>query len=54
MSRFSLTRRFAVLVMLLCLFAMLVVLLRKGRIAGVARGPVCGGLIGSTALACCC
>lgn len=45
----SLTRRFAVLVMLLCLFAMLVVLLRKGRIAGVARGPV-WRLIGSTAL----
>ncbi len=45
----SLTRRFAVLVMLLCMFAMLVVLLRKGRLAGVARGPV-WRLIGSTAL----
>ena len=45
----SLTRRFAVLVMLLCMFGMIVVLLRKGRMAGVARGPV-WRLIGSTAL----
>ncbi|MFM9033087.1 MAG: arabinosyltransferase domain-containing protein [Mycobacterium sp.] len=45
----SLTRRFAVLVMLVCLFAMLVMLLRKGRIPGTARGPV-WRLIGSTAL----
>jgi len=45
----SLTRRFAVLVMLLCLFAMLTILLRKGRLAGIARGPV-WRLIGSTAL----
>ena len=45
----SLTRRFAILMMLLCLFAMLVVLLRKGRLPGVARGPV-WRLIGSTAL----
>jgi arabinosyltransferase A len=45
----SLTRRFAILMMLLCLFAMIVILLRKGRLAGVARGPV-WRLIGSTAL----
>jgi len=45
----SLTRRFAVLIMLLCLFAMLTILLRKGRLAGVARGPV-WRLIGSTAV----
>ncbi len=45
----SLTRRFAVLVMLLCMFAMLVMLLRKGRVPGIARGPV-WRLIGSTAL----
>jgi arabinosyltransferase A len=35
----SMTRRFAVLVLLLCLFGVLVVLLRRGRIAGVASGP---------------
>lgn len=46
----SLTRRFAVLVMLLCLFSMLTVLLRRGRIPGLARGPV-WRLIGSIALA---
>ena len=45
----SLTRRFAVLVMLLCLFGVLALLLRRGRVAGVARGPV-WRLIGSTAL----
>ncbi len=45
----SLTRRFAVLVMLLCMFAMLVMLLRKGRVPGLAQGPV-WRLIGSTAL----
>lgn len=45
----SLTRRFAVLVMLLCLFGLLVTLLRKGHVAGLARGPV-WRLIGSTAL----
>ncbi|EUA24326.1 putative membrane protein [Mycobacterium xenopi 3993] len=32
------TRRFAVLVLLLCLFGVLVVLLRRGRIPGVASG----------------
>lgn len=45
----SLTRRFAVLVMLLCMFAMLVILLRKGHLAGLAIGPL-WRLIGSTAL----
>ena len=45
----SLTRRFAVLVMLLCLFGLLVLLLRRGHVAGVARPPV-WRLIGSTAL----
>ena len=45
----SLTRRFAVLVMVLCLFMVLAVLLRRGGVAGVARGPV-WRLIGSTAL----
>ncbi|MDX1871439.1 arabinosyltransferase domain-containing protein [Mycolicibacterium sp. 120266] len=35
----SLTRRFAVLTMLLCLFGMIAVLLRKGRIPGLAGGP---------------
>jgi arabinosyltransferase A len=45
----SLTRRFAVLVMLLCLFGMLAVLLRRGGVPGMARGPV-WRLIGTTAL----
>ena len=45
----SLTRRFAVLLMLLCLFAMLTVLLRRSGVAGLARGPL-WRLIGSTAL----
>ncbi|MEB3064616.1 arabinosyltransferase domain-containing protein [[Mycobacterium] zoologicum] len=45
----SLTRRFAVLVLLFCMFAMLVVLLRRGRISGVASGPA-WRLIGSTAV----
>ncbi|OBI08976.1 arabinosyltransferase [Mycolicibacter heraklionensis] len=45
----SLTRRFAVLVLLFCMFAMLVVLLRRGRINGVASGPA-WRLIGSTAV----
>ena len=43
----SLARRFSVLVMLLCLFVMLTLLLRRGRLEGVARGPV-WRLIGST------
>ena len=43
----SMTRRFAVLVLLLCLFGMLVVLLRRGRVPGLANGPV-WRLIGTT------
>ena len=45
----SMSRRFAVLVMLLCLFGMLVVLLRRGRVPGLASGPA-WRLIGSTAI----
>ncbi len=45
----SLTRRFAVLVMLLCLFGMIAVLLRRGNLPGVASGPV-WRLIGTTAI----
>ncbi|CAJ1505573.1 arabinosyltransferase domain-containing protein [[Mycobacterium] kokjensenii] len=45
----SMTRRFAVLVLLFCMFAMLVILLRRGRISGVAGGPA-WRLIGSTAV----
>jgi arabinosyltransferase A len=45
----SMTRRFAVLVLLLCLFVMLFVLLRRGRVAGLASGPA-WRLIGTTAV----
>ncbi|WP_211296219.1 arabinosyltransferase domain-containing protein [Mycobacterium aquaticum] len=45
----SLTRRFAVLTMLLCLFGMMAVLLRKGRVPGLASGPV-WRLLGVTAI----
>lgn len=45
----SMTRRFAVLVLLFCMFAMLVILLRRGRIAGVASRPA-WRLIGTTAV----
>ncbi|BBZ25266.1 arabinosyltransferase domain-containing protein [Mycolicibacter hiberniae] len=45
----SMTRRFAVLVLLFCMLAMLVILLRRGRISGVASGPA-WRLIGSTAV----
>ncbi|WP_454792862.1 arabinosyltransferase domain-containing protein [Mycolicibacterium lutetiense] len=45
----SLTRRFAVLAMMLCLFGMIAVLLRKGRVPGLASGPV-WRLIGTTAV----
>ncbi|UQX11116.1 arabinosyltransferase domain-containing protein [Candidatus Mycobacterium methanotrophicum] len=45
----SMTRRFAVLVLLLCLFAVLVVLLRRGRMQGLASGPA-WRLIGTTAI----
>jgi arabinosyltransferase A len=44
----SMARRFAVLVLLLCLFGMLVILLRRGRIPGVASGPA-WRLVGTTA-----
>ncbi len=45
----SLSRRFAVLVMLLSMFGVLFVLLRRGRVAGLASGPA-WRLIGTTAL----
>jgi arabinosyltransferase A len=45
----SLTRRFAVLALLLCLFGMLAVLLRRGGVPGMAKGPV-WRLIGTTAV----
>lgn len=45
----SMARRFAVLVLLLCMFGMLVTLLRRGRIPGVASGPA-WRLIGTTAV----
>ncbi|MBY0441097.1 MAG: arabinosyltransferase, partial [Mycobacteriaceae bacterium] len=45
----SMTRRFAVLVLLLCLFGVLVVLLRRGRVPGLASGPA-WRLIGSCAV----
>ncbi|OBK52671.1 arabinosyltransferase domain-containing protein [Mycobacterium sp. 1081908.1] len=44
----SMARRFAVLVLLLCMFGMLVVLLRRGRVPGLASGPA-WRLIGTTA-----
>ncbi len=45
----SMTRRFAVLIMLFCTFGMLVVLLRRGKVPGVATGPA-WRLIGTTAV----
>jgi arabinosyltransferase A len=45
----SMTRRFATLIMLFCLFGMLVVLLRRRWLPGVASGPA-WRLIGSTAV----
>jgi arabinosyltransferase A len=45
----SLTRRFSVLILLLCLFGMIAVLLRKGRVPGLASRPV-WRLIGACAL----
>lgn len=45
----SMSRRFAVLVLLLCMFVPLVVLLRRGRVPGVASGPA-WRLIGTTAV----
>ncbi len=45
----SLTRRFAVLLMLLCLFGVLAVLLRRGKVPGAANGPL-WRLVGATAV----
>ncbi|OBJ59001.1 arabinosyltransferase [Mycobacterium sp. 1423905.2] len=45
----SMSRRFAVLVMLLCMFGMLAVLLRRGRVPGLASGPA-WRLIGTAAV----
>ncbi|HTZ12397.1 MAG TPA: arabinosyltransferase domain-containing protein [Mycobacterium sp.] len=45
----SMTRRFAVLIMLLCLFGMLVILLRRGKVPGLASGPA-WRLIGTCAI----
>jgi arabinosyltransferase A len=45
----SMSRRFAVLVLLLCMFGVLFVLLRRGRVAGLASGPA-WRLIGTTAI----
>src|SRR6201987_1783976 len=45
----SMARRFAVLVLLLCLFGVLVVLLRRGKVPGLASGPA-WRLIGTTAI----
>ncbi len=45
----SMTRRFAVLVLLFCLLAVLVMLLRRGRVAGLASGAV-WRLVGATAV----
>jgi arabinosyltransferase A len=45
----SMARRFAVLVLFLCLFGMLVVLLRRGGVPGLASGPA-WRLIGTTAV----
>jgi len=45
----SLTRRFAVLVLLLCMFGTIAMLLRKGHLPGVANGPV-WRLLGTTAI----
>jgi arabinosyltransferase A len=46
----SLTRRFAGLVLLLCLFGVMVVLLRRGRVPGLASGPA-WRLVGTAAVA---
>ena len=45
----SLTRRFAVLILLLCLFGLLMVLLRRGSMPGAVNGPV-WRLVGTTAV----
>lgn len=45
----SMTRRFTVLVLLLCLFGLLMVLLRRGTVPGAMNGPV-WRLIGTTGI----
>ncbi len=45
----SMTRRFPVLIMLLCLFGLLAILLRRGRVPGAASGPL-WRLIGTAAI----
>jgi len=45
----SLTRRFAILVLLLCLFGVIMILLRRGRVPGAVSGPV-WRLSGTTAI----
>ena len=45
----SLTRRFSVLVLLLCLFGTIAVILRRGTLPGMVNGPV-WRLIGTTAI----
>ncbi|WP_099024114.1 arabinosyltransferase domain-containing protein [Mycolicibacterium palauense] len=45
----SMTRRFAVLVMLLCLFGLIAVMLRRGNVPGAASGPL-WRLLGTTAV----
>ncbi|MGE2716012.1 arabinosyltransferase domain-containing protein [Mycolicibacterium litorale] len=45
----SLTRRFSVLILLLCLFGLIVLLLRRGRLPGTFSGPV-WRLAGTTAV----
>ncbi|MDY6997779.1 MAG: arabinosyltransferase domain-containing protein [Actinomycetota bacterium] len=46
----SMTRRFSVLILLLCVFGLLVVLLRRGGVPGAVNGPI-WRLVGSTAVA---
>ncbi|HEU0190390.1 MAG TPA: arabinosyltransferase domain-containing protein [Mycobacterium sp.] len=45
----SMARRFAILTLLFCVFGLLVMLLRRGRLPGLATGPL-WRLVGSTAL----
>ena len=45
----SLSRRFSVLILLLCLFGLIVLLLRRGRLPGTSSGPV-WRLAGTTAV----
>ena len=45
----SMTRRFTVLILLLCVFGLLVVLLRRGSVPGAMNGPV-WRLVGTTAV----